>query len=357
MEGQYSIPDLFSLSGIETNKVLKACNSAHQALGELKGFVNTMPNQGILLGTLPLQEAKDSSEIENIITTQDDMYSSNYKTQQFTSISAKEVHQYAHAINYGFQKIQEHQLITLSTIKEIQQILVNNDAGFRNQTGTKLINQSTGRSVYTPPQNSDDILKYMSALERFINDSDDIDLNPLVKMAIIHHQFESIHPFYDGNGRTGRIVDILYLIQQGLLDTPILYLSRYINQNNGEYYKCIQNVRETQNWEDWLIFMIKGIEQTSKHTIMLVTEIKNLMTRHKQIIKTKAPKLYSHELLNNLYKYPYTKVEFVAEDCGVSPSTALRKLSDLIELNIVKQIKYGRESFYVNTELFNILSQ
>ena len=178
-----------------------------------------------------------------------------------------------------------------------------------------------------------------------------------MKMSIIHHQFESIHPFYDGNGRTGRIVNILYLIQQGLLDTPILYLSRYITQNKGEYYKCIQNVRETQNWEDWLIFMIKGIEQTSKQTIMLVTEIKNLMTHHKQIIKTKAPKLYSHELLNNLYKYPYTKVEFVAEDCGVSPSTALRKLSDLIELNIVKQIKYGRESFYVNTELFNILSQ
>lgn len=356
MEGQYSIPDLFSLSGIETNKVLKACNSAHQALGELKGIVNTMPNQVILLGTLPLQEAKDSSEIENIITTQDDMYSSNYQTQQFTSISAKEVHQYAHAINYGFQKIKKHQLITLSTIKEIQQILVNNDAGFRSQTGTKLINQSTGRSVYTPPQNYDDILKYMSALERFINDSDDIDLDPLVKMSIIHHQFESIHPFYDGNGRTGRIVNILYLIQQGLLDTPILYLSRYINQNKDEYYKCIQNVRETQNWEDWLIFIIKGIEQTSKQTIMLVEKIKNLMTHHKQIIKTNSPKLYSHELLNNLYKYPYTKVEFVAEDCGVSQRTALRKLSDLIKLNIVKHIKYGKESFYVNTELFKILS-
>ena len=176
-------------------------------------------------------------------------------------------------------------------------------------------------------------------------------------MAVIHYQFESIHPFYDGNGRTGRIVNILYLIQQKLLDTPILYLSRYINQNKDEYYKCIQNVRETQNWEDWLIFIIKGIEQTSKQTIMHVKKIKNLMTHHKQIIKTKAPKLYSHELLNNLYKYPYTKVEFVAEDCGVSQSTALRKLSDLIKLNIVKQIKYGRESFYVNTELFNILSQ
>lgn len=357
MNIQYQLPDLFNLSEIETKRVFKACNLAHQALGELKGIVNTMPNQGILLGTLPLQEAKDSSEIENIITTQDDMYSSNYETQQFSSLAAKEVHRYAHAMRYGFDEIKKYQLITLTTIKTIQEILENNNAGFRRQSGTKLINQRTGKNVYTPPQNIMEIECHMSLLTRFINDSDEIDYDPLVKMALIHHQFESIHPFYDGNGRTGRIINILYLIQQGLLDTPILYLSRYINRNKADYYRLLQDVRDTKNWEDWLVFMLTGIEQTAKETILLVLEIKRLMSKHKQLLKEKAPKLYSHELLNNLYKYPYTKVDFVAKDCDIHRNTALRRLTELEQLAIVHRIKLGRETFYVNTELFALLAK
>lgn len=354
---QYSLPNLFQLSDIETKLVLKAANQAHQKLGELKGIVNTMPNQGILLGTLPLQEAKDSSEIENIITTQDDLYSSHYETQQFSSMSAKEVHRYAHAMQEGFVQVQTTQLITLATIKHIQQILENNDAGFRKQAGTALINQSTGESVYTPPQHPAEIDRYMSALERFINDSSDIDYDPLVKMALIHHQFESIHPFYDGNGRTGRIINVLYLVQQGLLDTPILYLSRYINKHKATYYRLLQEVRDTQDWESWLIFMLNGVSETAEQTTLLVMRIKSLMTQHKHLLKEKAPKLYSHELLNNLYKYPYTKADFVARDCQIHRNTALRYLKELEVLQIVQRVKIGREIFYVNTALFDLLSE
>ncbi|QPB42308.1 Fic family protein [Rodentibacter haemolyticus] len=357
MENAYRVPDLFSLPDVETKAVLKAANLAHQALGELKGIVNTMPNQDILLSTLPLQEAKDSSEIENIITTQDDMYASNYETQHFSSLAAKEVHRYAQAMQFGFQQVKTYQLLTLSTIKNVQQILENNNAGFRCQAGTKLIDQNTGKSVYTPPQSNNEIEYYMGKLALFINDSEQLDYDPLVKMAIIHHQFESIHPFYDGNGRTGRIINILYLVLNGLLDKPILYLSRYINQNKREYYYLLQEVRDTESWEKWLLFMLKGIEKTAKQTLNLVTEIKSLMQKHKKIIKDANPKLYSHELINNLYKYPYTKVEFLAEDCEVHRNTALKRLTELELLGIVKKTKIGRESFYVNQELFELLAQ
>ncbi len=357
MENAYRVPDLFSLPDVETKAVLKAANLAHQALGELKGIVNTMPNQDILLSTLPLQEAKDSSEIENIITTQDDMYASNYETQHFSSLAAKEVHRYAQAMQFGFQQVKTYQLLTLSTIKNVQQILENNNAGFRCQAGTKLIDQNTGKSVYTPPQSNNEIEYYMGKLALFINDSEQLDYDPLVKMAIIHHQFESIHPFYDGNGRTGRIINILYLVLNGLLDKPILYLSRYINQNKRKYYYLLQEVRDTESWEKWLLFMLKGIEETAKQTLNLVTEIKSLMQKHKKIIKDANPKLYSHELINNLYKYPYTKVEFLAEDCEVHRNTALKRLTELELLGIVKKTKIGRESFYVNQELFELLAQ
>ncbi|MDU8924947.1 Fic/DOC family N-terminal domain-containing protein [Pasteurellaceae bacterium LIM206] len=357
MAKQYHLPDLFKLGEIETKAVFKACSLAHQALGELKGIVNTMPNQGILLGTLPLQEAKDSSEIENIITTQDDVYSSNYQTQQFSSLAAKEVHRYAHAMQYGFNEINKNQLITITTIKSVQQILENNNAGFRRQAGTQLINQHTGKSIYTPPQDPEEIVRQMAALERFINASEMIDYDPLVKMALIHHQFESIHPFYDGNGRTGRIINILYLVLQGLLDTPILYLSRYINQHKAEYYRLLQSVGNERHWENWLLFMLSGIEQTAKQTICLITEIKALMQKHKQTIKTHLPKLYSHELINNLYKYPYTKVEFVAQDCEIHRNTALRRLTELEQIGIIKRVKLGRETFYVNAELFALLAK
>lgn len=348
-------PNLFALGDIETKKVLKKLTLAHQALGELKGVAQTIPNQSILLGTLPLQEAKESSEIENIITTHDDLYQSNYKAQRFTTQATKEVHQYAQAIEYGYRTVQETGLLTLGTIRSIQQILENNDAGFRTQSGTALKNDLTGEVVYEPPQMIDDINRLMNELERFINDSESLDYDVLVKMAIIHHQFESIHPFYDGNGRTGRIINILYLVQQDVLDMPILYLSRFINRNKQDYYRLLQQTRNEKHWEAWLCFMLDGVIETAKQTQTLIADIKTIMQHYKVVMKKESPTIYRHELLNNLFKYPYTKIDFVVEDVQVHRNTAMSYLNKLSDIGLLDKVKIGKENYYINIALYRLL--
>ncbi len=230
---------------LESKAVLKRLPRAHAALAELKGLASTIPNQRILINTLGLQEAKDSSAIENIITTHDDLYKSGLNIETIRSLSAKEVQNYIHALNTGFELVSEHGLLTNKTILKIQEILEDNKAGFRKLPGTALKSSDSGKTIYTPPQDIEIIKKLMSNLEKFINDPTISDLDPLIKMAIIHFQFESIHPFYDGNGRTGRIINILYLILQNLQNLPILYLSSYIIKNKSEYYRLLQYVRET----------------------------------------------------------------------------------------------------------------
>lgn len=352
-----ALPNLFALGDIESKTVLKKVALAHQALGELKGIAQTIPNPSILLGTLPLQEAKDSSEIENIITTHDDLYQSNYATQQFTTQATKEVHQYAQAMNFGYQTVQDSGLITLNTIRKIQQILENNDAGFRTQGGTALKNDLTGEVIYEPPQMADEINRLMNELERFINDSDHIDYDILVKMAIIHHQFESIHPFYDGNGRTGRIINILYLVQQSALDMPVLYLSRYINRNKQDYYRLLESTRDNNNWEPWLCFMLDGIIETAKQTQILIAHIKQVMQQYKQTMKQEAAAIYRHELLNNLFKYPYTKIEFVVEDMHIHRNTAMNYLNKLSDIGLLEKVKIGKENYYINIALYRLLER
>ncbi len=349
------LPNLFTLGDIETKQVLKKAALAHQALGELKGIAQTIPNPVILLGTLPLQEAKESSEIENIITTHDDLYQSNYRAQQFITQAAKEVHQYAQAMDYGYRAVQETGLLTLNTIKNIQQILENNNAGFRTQSGTTLKNDITGEIIYEPPQMASDINRLMNELERFINDSDASDYDILVKMAIIHHQFESIHPFYDGNGRTGRIINILYLVQQGALDAPILYLSRYINRHKQMYYHLLQSTRNENRWEPWLCFILDGLIETATQTQSLIAGIRSIMQQYKYTIKREAPSIYRHELLNNLFKYPYSKIEFVVEDVQVHRNTAMNYLNKLSSIGLLEKVKIGKENYYINTALYHLL--
>jgi Fic family protein len=261
-----------NLGDVESKAVLKKAAKAHQALAELKGVVASIPNQGILLSTLSLQEAKDSSAIENIITTQDDLYQSDSVARQFMSLAAKEVHNYATALRTGFEQVQCSGLLTERHILDIQQSIEENNAGYRTQAGTVLKNQQTGDVVYEPPQHPDDIIRFMRNLEQFINDDELSDWDDLVKMAVIHHQFESIHPFYDGNGRTGRIINILYLVKQGLLGLPVLYLSRYINQYKLKYYHLLQTVRDQQDWESWILFgsvqnSVSGITLTDSEDI------------------------------------------------------------------------------------------
>ncbi|TPG44585.1 Fic family protein [Flavobacterium pectinovorum] len=352
---EYTLPSLPLQQEVESKVVLKKLALAHKALAELNGVAETIPNEVIILNTLSLQEAKDSSAIENIITTDDELFSSDNIAQQFASSAAKEVYNYATALKEGFAIVREKQLITCNQIIEIQSILEKTKSGFRKLPGTALKNGETGETVYTPPQGHDEIILLMGNLENFINDNSLTDIDPLVKMAIIHHQFESIHPFYDGNGRTGRIINILYLVKEDLLHLPILYLSRYINQNKGSYYHLLQETRITQNWEPWILFMLEAIEQTSIQTTGIIRGIKKLMMDYKQKIRNNLPKIYSQDLINNLFKHPYTKIDFLVQDLNVTRQTASRYLDQLIELKLVTLHKIGKENFYINTALYDFL--
>ncbi len=355
-ESNWKLSELPLKIDVETKTVLKSLPTAHSALAELKGIASTIPNQIVLINTLGLQEAKDSSAIENIITTHDDLYKSELSLDSFKSLEAKEVQNYISALKKGFELVKEKKLITNNIIIEIQKELEKNNAGFRKLPGTSLKNSATGETIYTPPQDTIEINKLMSNLERFINDPSICDYDPLVKMAIIHFQFESIHPFYNGNGRTGRIINILYLILEGLQNLPILYLSNYIIQNKSDYYRLLQQIRDNENWEEWLLFIIHGVEKTSKETIDLIIQIRDLMLEFKYKLRD-SYKFYSQDLLNNLFKHPYTKIEFIVNDLNVSRITAANYLNKLADDGLLKKEKIGTGNYYVNERLFNLLTK
>ena len=359
-EEKYSIPSLPLPYDLETKEVLKQLNRANRKLAELKGVAQTIPNERILISSLTLQEAKDSSEVENIVTTQDDLYRAGLDpSHQFINAATKEVLFYREAINEGFRMVRNKDILTLNDIKHVQEILEQNTAGFRTTPGTQLKRENDGAVIYTPPQDGMAIIRYMSNLEQFINDDHLSQLDPLIKMAIIHHQFESIHPFYDGNGRTGRIINILYLVITGLLDLPILYLSRYITRNKGEYYRLIQAIRDknTDNaaeWEAWILFMLKGVEVTAEDTISLVKNIGRLMAEYKNVIRPDFGSKYNHELLNGLFYHPYTKIDHVVANMQVSRQTASKYLDRIVALGLLKKEKMGKENYYINTRLMNL---
>ncbi|WP_198540577.1 Fic family protein [Capnocytophaga sp. H2931] len=349
----FKIPLLPPTSEIETATVLRQLVKSHRHLAELKGVVKTIPNEQILINTLALQEAKSSSEIENIVTTHDDLYKENILIETKNPAS-KEVVNYAQGLKLGFQIVRTEKLLLNKHILQIQETLEQNKAGFRTQAGTKLMN-SLGETIYTPPQDKDEILNLMANLERFVNDDEFSELDSLTKMAVIHYQFESIHPFYDGNGRTGRIINILYLVLQGLLDLPVLYLSRYIIQNKTQYYQVLQGVRTRNDWESLVMYLLKGVEVTAIQTIELVQEIKQVMQSTKQRLRTEFPKLYSQDLLNNLFKNPYTKIEFLQNDLGVSKRTALNYLDTISQAGFMTKIKIGKSNYYINETLISVL--
>ncbi len=337
----------------ESKAVMKQCIAANKGLALLNGRCATIPNEQILINTLSLQEAKDSSAIENIITTHDELYKAQLFEKFFNNPAAKEVSRYAEALKEGFALVRKNQLITNSTILHIQRILEENDAGYRRQPGTALVNEKTGETVYTPPQDHATIVSSMENLVNFINDADLSDADPLVKMAILHHRFETIHPFYDGNGRTGRILNILYLVKEELISLPILYLSRYIIQYKGDYYRLLQKVREENDWEEWILFMVKGVEETARQTLTLIDGIKTIMQDYKVRLRKELPKIYSQDLLNNLFKHPYTKIEFMENDLTVQRKTAAKYLNMLVAHGFLSKTKIGITNFYVNDVLYN----
>jgi Fic family protein len=351
----HSLKNLPLRFDVESKTILKKLSSTHRALAELKGVVSSIPNENILINTLVIQEAKDSSAIENIITTHDDIFKTELNLDGYKSLNAKEVQSYISALKKGFELITTNKLLTNNDIISIQSELEKNNAGFRKLPGTALKNASTGEVIYTPPQDQQEILDLMSNLESFINDNSITDIDPLVKMAIIHFQFESIHPFYDGNGRTGRIINVLYLVMNDLLDIPILYMSRYIIEHKSEYYRLLQDVRESENWEEWIMYMLNSIEQVSQETIILIKEIKELMFDFKNLLRDNY-KFYSQDLLNNLFKHPYTKIEFIENDLGVSRITASKYLNQLAKDGVLVKEKLGTGNYYVNERLIKLLT-
>ena len=338
---------------LETKPILKKLANAHRHLAELKGISSTIPNERILISTLTLQEAKDSSEIENIITTHDELFQVSI-FENVLNPAAKEVSRYATALQKGFTTVRASRLIRLEDILNIHEEIELNHAGLRKLPGTQLLNEKTGEVVYQPPQDPKDVERLMDNLVTFINDDTLSELDPLIKMALIHHQFETIHPFYDGNGRAGRIVNILYLVVKGLLDLPVLYMSRYITQNKASYYRLLQEAREQQYWQEWVLFILDGVEQTAIQTIALIKAIKTIMQDYKHRIRSQLPKLYSQDLLNNLFSHPYTKIEFIQNDLSVSRITATKYLEQLVEHGFLHKHKIGRSNFYINQPLLEL---
>ena len=340
---------------LKTNKILEQLTLSSRALAELKGYSNTIPNMHILINAVTINEAKDSSAIENIVTTHDDIYKvlteSGYKEE-----NAKEVVDYRNAIWLGYEQIKKDGYINTNTIVKIQGTIEHNNAGIRKLPGTELKNSITGETIYTPPQSEEEIITYLKNLEDFINNRED-GIDPLIKVSLIHYQFESIHPFYDGNGRTGRILNILYLVLNNLIDRPILYLSKYINKTKQEYYKLFNEVRNNNNFENWILYILKGIEITSKETILLIEKIQNEMENYKEEFKSKLPKIYSKELLESLFYEVYTKIAYIEKACNVTRITATSYLNQLEEVGLLESEKVGRERLYKNTRLIKLLSE
>lgn len=350
------LPPLQSLDATRFDQpaLLKRLNVASRGLAELKGLAASIPNQSILVSTLTLQEARDSSAIENIITTQDDLYRGDDAIDA-TGSAAKEVLRYRQALQAGYAQVQATGLLTLNTILQIQTALEANRAGFRKVPGTAL-RDGAGRVVYEPPQDANEIRRLMGELEHFMHEPPPGAMDPLVRMALVHHQFESIHPFYDGNGRTGRIINVLYLVKEGLLDIPVLYLSRHIVRTKPDYYRLLQAVREDDAWEDWVAYMLDAVANTAAETIDTVRAIRDLLSQTKQRLRADY-RFYSQDLLNNLFHHPYTRIEFVQRELGVSRVTATRYLDTLASDGVLEKMRVGRNNYYVNRPLFALLGK
>lgn len=341
---------------VETIAILKQESKSAVALAELKGLTSTLPNPKILINAVILKEAQASSGIENVITTQDKLYQALYAKSTKPDGATKEVLRYREALLMGTRLIKEKGFLNTNGIISIQKELEENNAGLRKLPGTALINDLTNEVIYTPPDNFDTISDLMKNLEEYLNNDAD-DVSPLIKLAIQHYQFESIHPFYDGNGRTGRIINVLYLILKGLLNEPILYLSFYIIQNKGDYYRLLQEVRTKNNWENWILYMLKGIEQTAQSTIEQINKINLLFNETQKLVQEKLPRIYSKDLIEQLFIHPYCKIEFLVNNLGIERKAASRYLNGLEEIGILKSEQKGKEVIYINTKLYNLLKK
>ena len=350
---EYNLPILPPDTELETKYVLKQLAKTNRALAELKGYADTIPNKHILINAITINEAKDSSAIENIITTHDELYKAISQIG-YKNPAAKEVVSYRTALWHGYEQVKKREMLTTNMILDIQQHIENNRAGIRKLPGTVLMNETTCETIYTPPSGEQKLLLLMANLEKYVNEDFD-GIDPLIKLAVIHYQFESIHPFYDGNGRTGRIINVLYLVLKELLDSPILYLSRYIIRNKSAYYTLLQEVRTKGNWEAWIVYILKGIEVTSEETLVLVKRINREVDAMTAEIKEKLPKIYSRELIDLLFYEFYTKIQYIEDGLGVSRRTSVNYLAALEREGFLVSEKLGKERIYQNKRLFDLV--
>ncbi len=349
------IPDLPPSQDIETVAVLKKAITAGRALAELKGLGETLPDQSILVNSIILQEARASSEIENIVTTNDALFRAlATSSQAYVDTETKEVLRYREALWTGYNDLKRRPVLSTNVFVDIANAIKKNQTGIRTMPGTVIGNPATGETIYTPPVGEEIIRRKLHNLEEYIHSDKGPD--PLLKMAVAHYQFEAIHPFADGNGRTGRILSILHLVQQGLLDLPVLYLSRYIIQNKGEYYRLLRRVTETREWEPWIMYMLHAVEDTAGLTRRRILEIRELISSTTDTVRLELPQIYSKELVELLFAQPYTKVEFLVSAGIAKRQTAATYLRSLESIGVLRSKKIGRENLFLNTGLFNLLS-
>ena len=338
---------------LETKKVLKHLVAANQCLAELKGYAELLSDKSIIINSIVLQEAKDSSEIENIVTTHDQLFRAMAADNQTVEPVVKEVLNYRRALYKGFDLVKTHGLLTTNTILAVQEALEQSRAGLRRLPGTRLVNDRTGEVMYTPPENEALIRDLLANLEVYIHEDAD-GLHTLIKLAVIHYQFESIHPFYDGNGRTGRIINVLYLVLKGLLPEPLLYLSRYIIGHKADYYRLLRRVTAEDAWEEWVCFMLTAVEKTAEATLDLGKVIVTQMDWVRQIIQEQRPKIYSRELVETLFIHVYTRIDHLVERGVASRNVAGRYLKELESIGILESRRAGRGVFYINKQLFDL---
>ncbi len=352
-----ALPDLPPKVNLETPEIFKATIKANRLLAELKGFCQTLPNPDLLLNTIVLQESKESSEIENIVTTQDELYKATLMGDKIKNQAAKEVLQYREAMYWGLAQLSNMPIITTNLLTGVMQKLRWTQEAVRKNTGTKLSNPITKQIVYTPPEGEEIIRTKLAALERFINDAELYDIDPIIKMALVHYQFEAIHPFSDGNGRTGRILNILYLVQQQLIGLPVLYLSKYIIENKSDYYRLLREITEKNNWQEWILFVANGVAETAGSTLKKIRAILELKQEAEPQIKEALGSSYNKELVEILFSHPYIKISVLEEKGLAKRQTASQYLQKIEAIGWLNALKIGREVYYINDKLLNILSK
>ena len=347
------LPSLPPVQDLESRAILKACINARAALAELKQAAGLIPNQTMLINTIPLLEAKDSSEIENIVTTTDKLFQHAQWENQADS-ATKEALRYRSALRKGYQSLKERPLCTVTAV-EICRTLKGVDMDVRKTPGTQLVNDKTGEVIYTPPQGESVLRDMLANWERFIHNEEEID--PLIRMAVGHYQFEAIHPFIDGNGRTGRVINILYLIQKDLLQLPILYLSRHIIAHKADYYKLLLDVTKEEAWAPWILFMLKAVEETSRWTTDKIAAIRNLADHTTEFVRNRLPKIYTRELVDVIFEQPYCRISDLVNKGVAKRQAASRYLKNLVEAGVLNEISVGKEKLFIHPKLMKLLKQ